>query len=187
MEDKEFKYVPMMNDELQKLWNKHKRAIEAFVTENGYNSDNIYINEEAVMAIIAKVDQRRKYFKYFHGLDMSEYKEVALICFWYVKLHPICSISKEVMEEDIAELKSINEKMAVYYLLTTLKAILKKKKMSTDKVDSLPDEYIKELIYSLVYRDLSKEALILLVESIAMFMGLNPYNASGTSCADNKV
>ena len=130
------------------------------------------------MAVIAKVDQRRKYFKYFHGLDMSEYKEVALICFWYIKLHPICAVSKEIMQKDMTEFNSINEKLAVYYLLITLKAMLKNENKSIDIVDSLPNEYIKELAYSFTYRDLSKEALILLVESIAMFMGLNPYNVN---------
>lgn len=178
MVDENFKYNPLKDDELQKLWMKHKNVIEAFITENNYNYDNIYINEKSVMAIIAKVDQRRKYFKYFHGLDMSEYKEVALICFWYIKLHPICSISKDVMQDDIAEFNSINEKLAVYYLLVTLKAILKSEHKSVEVVDSLPAEYIKELTYSFTYRDLSKEALILLVESIAMFMGLNPYNVN---------
>lgn len=176
MADEGFKYIPLANDELQKLWTKHKQVIESFVEENAYDSKNIYINEKAVMSIIAKVDQRRKYFQYFHGLEMSEYKEVALICFWYIKLHPICSVTKDIMEEDIAEFNSINEKLAVYYLLVTFKAMLRNKKRSTDLVDSLPNEYIKELTYSFTYRDLSKEALILLVESIAMFVGLNPYN-----------
>ena len=178
MNDEEFKYIPLNNEELKKLWDKHKKVIESFIIENGYNNNNIYINEKTVMAIIAKVDQRRKYFKYFHGLEMSEYKEVALICFWYIKLHPICSVSKDVLQDDIAEFNSINEKLAVYYLLITLKAMLRNRNKDVDVVDELPVEYIKELTYSFTYRDLSKEALILLVESIAMFMGLNPYNVS---------
>ena len=43
----------------------------------------------------------------------SEYKEVALICFWYIKLHPICCISKDILQDDMAEFNSINEKLAL--------------------------------------------------------------------------
>lgn len=179
MNNDSFKYVPLKEEELQEIWGKHKRVIESFIVENEYNNEKVYINKKAVMAIIAKVDQRRKYFEFYHGLNMSEYKEVALVCFWYIKLHPICSVSKEVFEEDIAEFNSINEKLAVYYLIITLKSILKSKNKSVEIVDSLPDEYLEELTYSFTYRDLSKEALILLVESIAMFLGLNPYNIRG--------
>lgn len=179
MDNDIFHYEPLKDDELQKTWKKHKRIIESFIKENDFESESIYINEKVVMAIIAKVDQRRKYFKYFHRLDMSEYKEAALICFWYIKLHPICSVSKGILNDNMTEFNSINEKLAVYYLLVTLKAMLKKQNMSTDKVDSLPDVYVKELIYSFTYRDLSKEALILLIESMAILLGLNPYKTGG--------
>ena len=53
--------------------------------------------------------------------------------------------------------------------------MLEEKKLSTQQLDSLPKKYINELVYSFTYRDISKEALILLVESIAIFLGLDPY------------
>lgn len=170
-----FRYQPLHESELQKLWEKHKFIIENFVINNKYNPTNIYINENIVMAIIAKVDQRKRYFKYFHGLNMSEYKEMALICFWYIKLRPICMASKELSSQDLNAYDSINEKLAVYYLLSTFRCMLNEKKISTQQIDNLPKKYLNELIYSFTYRDISKEALILLVESIAIFLGLNPY------------
>lgn len=178
MESKNFKYQPLKEDELLIRWEKHKKIIESFIKENQFDCEKIYINEKAVMAVIAKVDQRRKYFEYFHGLRMSEYKEGALICFWYVKLHPICAVSKDILQNDMKVFNSINEKLAVYYLLVTLKSMLKQQGMSTEKVDSLPRVYLKELMYSFTYRDLSKEALILLIESMAIFLGLNPYKTT---------
>ena len=48
--------------------------------------------------------------------------------------------------------------------------------MSAEILDSIPHKYLQEAIYSFEYRDISKEALILLVESIAVFLGLNPYD-----------
>lgn len=175
MSKENFRYQPLRENELQILWEKHKEIIESFVSNNQYDSNNIYINENIVMAIIAKVDQRRRYFKYFHGLDMSEYKEVALICFWYIKLQPICIVSKDVVAKDLRVYDSINEKLAVYYLLATLRCMLNEKQLSTDLLDALPKKYINEMVYSFTYRDISKEALILLIESIAIFLGLDPY------------
>lgn len=179
--NRQFKYQPLKEDELQILWNKHKNIIESFIENNNYSSDNVYINEKAVMAIIAKVDQRRKYFQFFHGLNMSECKEVALTCFWYIKLHPICAVEKATFEQDIRYFDSINEKLAVYYIIITLQAMLENQGMSIEKLESLPEKYIKELIYSFTYRDISKEAMILLVESIALFLGLDPYGGQETS------
>lgn len=170
-----FRYQPLHESEVQKLWEKHKSIIENFVTKNKYETDCIYINENTVMAVIAKVDQRKRYFKYFHGLNMSEYKEVALICFWYIKLRPICMASKEASIKSEKAYDSINEKLAVYYLLSTFRCMLEEAKLPTQQIDRLPKKYLNELIYSFTYRDVSKEALILLVESIAVFLGLDPY------------
>lgn len=112
---------------------------------------------------------------------MSECKEVALICFWYIKLHPICAVDKSVLENDIKYLDSINEKLAVYYIIVSLQAMLESRGLSAQKLDELPPKYIKELVYSFTYRDISKEALILLVESIALLLGLDPYGGNITS------
>ncbi|MFG6335590.1 MAG: hypothetical protein K1W20_09035 [Lachnospiraceae bacterium] len=179
--NEDFKYQPLSEEELNVLWNRHKQVIESFIENNHYDSNKIYVNEKAVMAIIAKVDQRRKYFEFFHGLNMSECKEVALICFWYIKLHPICAVDKSVLENDIKYLDSINEKLAVYYIIVSLQAMLESRGLSAQKLDELPPKYIKELVYSFTYRDISKEALILLVESIALLLGLDPYGGNITS------
>lgn len=167
-------YSPLEEDLLWELFNKHKLMIQSFLENNRYLPGVVSVRTKSLLTIIAKVDQRRRYFEYFHKINMSEYKEVALICFWYIKIHPIY-INVEVDQEQKAELDSINEKMAVYYILVTLRKILENKKLPVERLDDLPEAYIKELIYSMTYRDLSKESLILLVESMAVFLGLNPY------------
>lgn len=63
--NEDFKYQPLSEEELNVLWNRHKQVIESFIENNHYDSNKIYVNEKAVMAIIAKVDQRRKYFEFF--------------------------------------------------------------------------------------------------------------------------
>ncbi len=164
------KYDKLDGTELTKAWEKHQKIIKEFIKdyfEEG--KGRIKINKKIVLEIINKVDQRKKYFKYFHDIDMSDFKEVALISFWYIKLKPI------FVESDDAVYDTINEKLAFYFIIHTLTSLLRKNELPLDKVENLNKVYVKEVIYSFVYRDISKEALILLVESIAVFLGLNPY------------
>lgn len=178
MNNENFEYHPLNEEELQVIWDKQKVFIEGFITSNKYDADSIYIDKNAVLAIIVKVDQRRRYFEFFHHLKMSEYKEAALNSFWYVKLHPINIKRIESAENQLQIYDSINEKLALYIILKTLRAMLEKKHISTKRLDELPPSYIDELIYTLTYRDISKEALIILVESMAIFLGLDPYARS---------
>ncbi len=152
---------------------KYVNSIKDFLSQNqcDMEQDGIYWDENVIFSISSKVDQRRDYFKYFHQLDMSEYKETALIAFWVIKLQPL----QMRHGEDHKALSSINEKLALYFILSILRGILQRKGEPTTVLDSLPLPYVKELVYSFRYRDLSKEALILLVESLAVFSGLNPY------------
>lgn len=169
----DFRYLCLKEEELSDVWSKHQRIIDGFIAKNGYDTSYLYVDQKKVYAIIAKVDQRKKYFQYFHGLDISEFKETALICFWYIKMKPISIRNKDVQES--AEFEAINEKLGLYYIISTLKNMLSGKNLSVNAIDNLPKEYLKEIIYSFEFRDISKEALILLVESIAVFLGLNPY------------
>lgn len=175
MNNENFEYHPLSESELQAVWDKQKEFIEDFITSNKYDAESIYINKDAVLAIIVKIDQRRRYFEFFHHLEMSEYKEAALNSFWYVKLHPVNFKGTVSVEHQSQIYDSINEKLALYIIIKTLRAMLERKHLSTKVLDELPSSYIDELIYTLTYRDISKEALIILVESIAIFLGLNPY------------
>lgn len=170
-----FRYIKLTENELKNVWIKHKKIIETFLHKNHFTLDNIYINEKSVYEIISKVHQRQKYYEYFHGLEMSEFKEIALISFWYIKMKPICVALEDKTLQMSSDFEAINEKLALYLILCTFRGIMEDKKMSTKVLDSLPEEYLYEIIYSFAYRDISKEALILIVESIAVFLGLKPY------------
>lgn len=175
MNENTFRYVALSESLLQERWNKHKKIIEDFLLDNNYDPDKVFVNEKVVLSVITKVDQRQKYFKFFHGLEMSEYKEAALVAFWYIKLRPIMIRSDVIAEYLPEEYDSINEKLAVFFLLRTLRIMLIKRHRSEDELDALPKEYLRELVYTFTYRDISKEAIIMLIETMAVFLGLNPY------------
>lgn len=179
MNNKGFHYKPLSEKELQKLWKEHASIIDTFLANNKVDGSIVHVDEDIVLSIIAKVDQRRKYFEYFHQLEMSEYKEMALICFWYIKLHPI-SITQDVDNRNSHAYSSINEKLAVYFMFSTFRSMLKTSGLSTYILDSISKKYVRELIYSFTFRDISKEAMILLAESMAVMLGLDPYANVGT-------
>lgn len=180
MTDEEFCYTELSNEELQVLWDKHRKLIHNFMDDNGYNKENVFVNESSMLSVIVKVDQRRKYFQYFHKLDMSEVKEVALNAFWIMKLKPLSFTKSGSSKSQESAYQSLNEKLAFYYIIKALRAVAKsvnKKRQVGEMLDSLPKAYIDEVIYAFTYRDISKESLILLVESMAVFMGINPYQS----------
>lgn len=164
----------MSKKNLEVEWMKHMSVISAFFTNNDYDEDHFAINKATIYSIITKIDQRKHYFKVFHKLKISEYKEVALLAFWYVKLRPLSIRSQDGVNQE-SSVNTINEKLAVYHIFTILRSNLKFHNLDEAPLDNLQEEYVEELIYSLMYQDLAKEALILLVESMAACFGLFPY------------
>ena len=143
---------------------------DRFLQSNGFDDITFQMNSANLLLVIKKVDQRKHYYKEFHGIDMSELKEISLLCFWLVKFKPYY-----IKDDVLSANESINEKFSVYLILHTIRTLLQTMKSSEASINNLPKEYIYELVYSLRFRDISKEALILLTETIALMSGIMPY------------
>lgn len=156
---------------------EHFRNIAAsFIESNGYGKEDIDVAETKVFQIITKVDQRKKYFAYFHHLDISDFKELALYCFWIIKTQPLFCTKTKLCEKEKIDFESLNEKFALYYLIKKLRSLANGNADTLTKInDFFSKQYIYELIYSFTYRDISKEAMILLVETMAIAIGYSPY------------
>lgn len=145
-----------------------------FLNRNGYDTDKIGIVETSVYQIITKVHQRKQYFEYFHRLNMSDFKELALRCFWIIKTKPLY-FKSDTLTADNLTFESINEKFAVFYIIKKFKALTKSDAVR-EKIDCFfSEQYVYELVYSFTYRDISKEAMILIVETIAIALGFKAY------------
>lgn len=94
-------------------------------------------------------------------------------------MYPIDTVSN-LSKERQNDLKSINEKFALFYIIVYLKILYKDEHNdNAERIDKFFDDlYIRELEYSFTYRDISKEAMILLVETIAKGVGIQPYKTS---------
>jgi hypothetical protein len=131
---------------------KLNRYLSNFPSSHGVN--DITANMNIMCEIAERIEKRRVYFHIFYDVNMSELNEASLLCFWILKLHPFFSNS---MQPDI-----LNAKIAVYLFFTasSYTATAKGKRINTD------DRLLENLYYSFRFRDLSKEAIMAIAESI---------------------
>jgi hypothetical protein len=119
------------------------------------NPDEILVCQETLYEILTRVEKRRVYFHVYHnGLKMGERNEGALICFWILKLMPFRHINIST--------SLLNTKIAYTFFINMLFYEAEKTKK---KVNVKSDLYYN-LLYAFQYRDLSKEAIMALAESL---------------------
>jgi hypothetical protein len=109
---------------------------------------------KAMLKIIDLIEKKRVYFHIFHNCSMGELNEGALLCFWIVKLNPFSSKSLSI--------KELNIKIALSIIGRVFNYVAKEKKMRSN----LNEKMLQALYYGFHFRDLSKEALMLLMESL---------------------
>lgn len=167
-------YRPIEGPELEKEVSSFSQIIIDFILSNGYEQNDVFIDETSVAQIITRVNKRKQYFQYFHHLNLSDLKELGLYCFWIIKLRPLSRAGTCDTPDKKSDFESVNEKFAIYNIIAKLRSLMPN---DEERVNQLFNEkYIYELLYSFTYRDISKEAMILLIETMAIALGLNPYN-----------
>lgn len=156
---------------LLKSWSSFIKTNDPSLTEK-----EIFINNYTLMEVIERVSKRKYYYRVFHGIEhLSEFKEIALICFWVCKLKPFTILNP------ISPLcASANELFAVHLMLTLIEGC----KEYSDSF-RIPDSVsIKNLVYALKYQDITKEAMILYFESLALACGINLHDSSANCGVD---
>jgi hypothetical protein len=164
--------------------------VNKFFLSNFSESDNVQnffgINKNVLYEILNKVEQRKEYFRIFHNINISEFKQIALTVFWTLKLKPIfLKYNDELVENDyeikdpVRDYVSINEAFGIYMIIHGLRALKENSDNNSSNKrisDFFTNDYIYELRYTFYYRDISKESMILLVETIAKAVGYEPYS-----------
>lgn len=143
--------------------------IEAFMEKSSLKDEDIGWFLPLLIRIVDRVDQRSDYFTYFHSdIDdkgvlhvekMSQYKQIALLCFWIIKYKPLRITDPE--KEWAYYCKNhctVNEVFAAYIFVSTVCASGFLTKKQRDYYQS-PD-YLADIFYKFMHHDISKEALI---------------------------
>jgi len=111
-------------------------------------------SDECILNIIDLVERRRVYLHVFHGLNMSEWNEMALYCFWIIKLHPYYYSNNP--KKTVNELNATIAARLFVQILNRIRKTKGKKKIG--------EFSIKNLIHTFRYRDISKEAIMTIFE-----------------------
>jgi len=134
----------------------------------GLDRSAINYNIPLVQNIYKRIDQRADYYLFFHSkkddlMRMSQTKAVSLLAFWIIKYKPICQ--PLVIAQDLY-LKcgcTVNELYAAYIIASLA---VEKSLRSDISIYFFQPEVLKNMVYNLMHRDLSKEAIILYVNSL---------------------
>lgn len=169
----EGKFIPITSQELEERINSILECWELFYNKmvNLYKEEmqvelpaDYVVNAMALREMVKRVYQREDYFMRYHSnLKMSEYKEIGLDMFWLSKFKPFC-VDGVGFDDKFAF--DINFEFILFYMLNALEKVAKmqeKKFDSTKITKSLYDE----MLYTLLFRDISKEAMGLIVELVA--------------------
>ena len=167
-------YNPLSPEMATNKMNGILKLIEAFLEKSTLDADDIEWNDALLLKIAIRIDQRSDYFMYFHSTvdengkvnldEMSQYKQIALLCFWIIKYKPLRIVSKQ---RDLIYYSknhcTINETFAAYVFVSQIHAssIVKKQKKYY-----MSSAYLEDLFYKFMHHDISKEAMIFSLCSI---------------------
>jgi len=131
--------------------------LRGWYTGAGLDWNNVKHSRERLRSIIDMVERRRLYFHVFHGgMEMGELNEACLLCFWILKLYPFF----DVEDPDC----NVNYFFALE-LFTHAITYTAFKRGQKEKVNFRP-HVIEHLKHAFTFRDLSKEAIMALAESL---------------------
>lgn len=165
-------FIPMTSDEIKQQMKEILSSWESFfsgVLQQTQGMDKFIgshytVNSKALQELVNRVHQRKDYFTRYHSeLKMSEFKEIGLNMFWLSKLKPFSVVGSENID---AQTFDINEDFALYHMCCALQAMAQKLNISFDK-ERLPSSLYFEMSYCMSFRDMSKEAMGMLVELVA--------------------
>jgi hypothetical protein len=148
-------YVPLTPEQQQQKLRKIGLFIINYANESPVvDLCDIAARKGAWLDIIEKVEKRRVYFRVFHGITMSEQNEISLYCFWALKEAPLFNRKNPDHR--------INTAFAFYMFVEMIHRVRRKMGLG----DVLSGKYANNLIYAFQNRDLSKEAIMLIAESL---------------------
>lgn len=162
--DNIFQYSEPTQDYIKAGMKQIEEVVHHFCEISNIDFSRIKINVIAMEDIITRIDMRLLYFSVYHkGMKPNEYKSITgLLIFWILKRHPFWIDVLEGDDSDIIKLASrINEKIAVHIAVSLL---VEYNSEFFQYGEDLVDSYTRELEYSFMYRDLSKEALFLMFD-----------------------
>jgi len=137
---------------------------------DGVIKDYYHLNRYGLKSIVYQVEKRKVYYHCFHnGMDITECKAIGLYTFWLNQIKPFFLNEKGSDGNtyfDVDFIETVNSKFAYYFMCTMLANLAEQINMPFKVVDNKSHLY-KEFAYSLQFRAISQESLMIMTELIA--------------------
>jgi len=147
-------YVPLDNIEWTKKVRELAKCFKLYLGLVGIDKNDVIVNMDNILEIIDRVEKRRVYFKVFYDKEMSEKNEASLYCFWILKLAPFTNTKNKNHRINIAFATHLFLRMITYLSVKSQHRI------------TISKDYMQSLLYAFAFRDLSKESIMALAETL---------------------
>jgi hypothetical protein len=137
-----------------------EQTFKNFLSNMGYPADVKYhISGLEMIDMIVRLDKRKAYYQFFHGMEINELKVTGICVYWILKLRPF-SIT-DVRYAGKMGYCDVNEVFALYIIIRILYELGR-----LNRIIQGNEPYFKELRYSFRFRHFSIDAMVVLVEAL---------------------
>ena len=144
---------------------------QSFLTQNDPTlklDHDYFVHKKNLFEVIRRCDERNVYYYVFHELeDISEYKDIALYCFWINTLKPFMVVNEKARIYNCA-----NEMFSLFLILSVIEGVWAVKNGTSDGFRYPSDARIKDIVYDFKYCSITREAMIAFVETLADTYGV---------------
>ena len=141
-------YEDLKSEEFRNALENFMKPIKETSDKYFFIWDEIGMNVDSIIEIVNLIQKRRVYFYIFHEKQMGELNEVSLTCFWILKLRPFHYIPNPRVNVNLI------------FALNLFKLVIER---ISKKEIKFPTSH---LLHAFKYRDLSKEAIMAIAESL---------------------
>jgi hypothetical protein len=159
-----YTYDPPEVIEIEKRFKSVIALFKDYAQREEIDTTKIDFDFKLINEMNIRVDRRKDYYVIFHNETyLSEVREAALVAFWILKFKPFLVVSKDGSDNSI----NINCGFAQYILLSAVGEWIHRESKGKKKF-KVNEEYLDKLGYAFKYWDLSKEALMLIGETLCV-------------------
>ena len=157
-----YQYKSLDKADLYDQINRVVELLEKYLeTRSDIQLEDIACDYTGLSEIIIRIDKRNDYFAIFHDTEeINEVKRAALLSYWLLKFRPFTY--KQSVGAGEKEKANINNVFAVFILLSAVNETVRR---ASRQFRPSP-EYLRKLTYAFRYWDLSKEAMMMIGESL---------------------
>ncbi len=147
--------------ELNKALVDYELLLAKWLKRIGLDPNECHIDITAMIEALVRMDQRELHYKMYHDLiSWNELKQIGALCYWILKYKPI---RPEISAKSVYW-ERINETYCLYLIMCATK---KYRAFQRLPAITIGRKNIVELIYLFKHRDVSLDALVAIIETIA--------------------